>query len=186
MTRQDKIDALLKEQDIADNYKPFDVAVSLKADYPTRNPSYNLIFPNVLEKLSKGQVASFLKTFPPHDELLLTTDYSAQEYKFRYKWSVSQSPNSGPDLKVNYISTYGDEIMLSVNPGWLGEYLIGYFTKVNDTELHYFGGVSRNKIGRIGRTKFKAEQLSYYGDSHTLTCAHTANKMIEDLMTNEV
>lgn len=178
MTTQEKIAELLKEDEISKLYSPFDVSVRIKPNYKTREPSYNLIFPNVCEKLSKSDVSKFLKRFKPHKNLKLTTKHGKDEYEFIYKLDVSSSPRNNFSVSIKYIDENENEIYMSIPYRWIDDFVYSYSSGVNNTELHYFGGVSVNQIGKIQRINFKGKTIAWYGDNHTLVCNETANKIV--------
>ncbi len=177
MTTQDKIKVLLLEDEIAKQYAPFDVCVSLKPNYETREPSYNLIFPNVSRKKTREEVSNFLKTFPTNEsDLRLTTSHGKYKYEFKYKFDLSSNPN-GSDLSLKYIDQLGNEIYMGIPVEWVQEYLTFPLEVVPETQLHYFGGVDRNNIPKIRTARFKSKEIAWYGNNYTLV----DNAAAEDL-----
>lgn len=183
MTTQEKIEQLLQEENVANNYLPFKVSVRLKST--TRATSHNLIMPNVMDNLSKKEVSDFLNKFKPHKELRISTKHGKDVYEFVYKIDVSSSPNNRYNVTIEYIDELENEIYLGIPYEWIQDFLVEYKSEVNETELHYFGGIDRNKIGSIRRMKFKGKSIAWYEGHHTLICENTTNEIIKLLTTND-
>ena len=183
MTTQEKINQLLKEDTINKKYLPFVVTSSAAATHKTNVPSYNLVFPNVANRMSQAEVSEFLKANPPHKTKKLTTEYKGTKYSFTYKFDISSNPH-GSQIKLNYIDRHSNQIYLSFPIQWVSDF-IGYrMMEVPSTMLHYFGGIARSKIGKMRTATFgyKTTHLNWYGGHETLTCEETIKKMMAILI----
>lgn len=172
MTTQQKIKALLKEEEIANLFAPFEVGVSVK-NTPT------LVFPNTLHRKTREEIANFLEQFTPSGDHLTTT-HGKDRYEFLYKIDLSSNPN-GSQCNIKYLHTPDIEIYLSIPIEWIRDFIRYESIPMPDTMMHYFGGIRRSQIGKLSVANFKAKSITWYGGNRTLVDQEEAQRIVDHI-----
>lgn len=181
MTTEQRIEQLQRRWLLEKEYLPFKVSVSLKADYQTRKESYNLIFPNVMEKMTKKEVADFLLTYPAVEDQEI--NITGEAYNVRYKLDLSSNPH-GSALSVKYVDPLGNMIYLTVPVEWVKDFISYHLVLLPENQLHYYPGVARGRMPLLKKATFKsAKVVNYFGGGVGLCDNDFANEIIQHLLT---
>ena len=180
------IDYDKKKAEIENEYRSKLGILSLEYDFGKIIPNIKLFISSntvFIDAKNKEEVVLVLNNISPTNKTIERDYKDGKTLNYPYEVYLSGS-NNGPDkCIINY--HYNDyHIRLSFNDKIINDFTKVDYRGVNDTELHYYGGVSKNVISRMKipfHTFKEGEILKWYGSHIACWNVEVATKIINYL-----